>query len=99
MVRQMRDARYLVGYDISDPQAQARLRYRVKGYSATGQRSAYECQLSADTCQLLAEYAAAHCAGGDGFFALQTRRTYWAQVTTLIPSLPSHTPEHHLYIG
>lgn len=95
----MRDRLYVVGYDISDPKRQALLRYNVKSYSATGQKSAYECMLSIDNKQQLTELAIATIDSEDAFFIIKTLRTYWSQVVKGNLSKPEPSAAGHFYIG
>ena len=95
----MRQRLYIVGYDISDPKRQALLRYNVKSYSATGQKSAYECMLSSDSKQQLTDFALSNTESGDAFFIIETVRTYWSQVTKGNLSKPENTATGHFYIG
>ncbi|MBB3106135.1 CRISPR-associated endonuclease Cas2 [Psychrobacter luti] len=95
----MKQLLYLVGYDISDPKRQALLRYHVKSYSATGQKSAYECMLSLDNKQQLTEFALSKTHPGDAFFIIKTRRTYWSQVVKGDLSKSEDSATHHFYIG
>ena len=95
----MRQRLYIVGYDISDPKRQSLLRYNIKSYSATGQKSAYECMLSLDSKQQLTEFALSKVDSGDAFFVIETVRSYWSQVTKGNLSKPENTATGHFYIG
>ena len=95
----MRQRLYIVGYDISDPKRQALLRYNVKSYSATGQKSAYECMLSLDSKQQLTELALSKIDSNDAFFIIETVKTYWSQVVKGDLSKPEETTTEHFYIG
>lgn len=95
----MKQQLYIVGYDISDPKRQALLRYNIKSYSATGQKSAYECMLSLDSKQQLTEFAMSKIDTGDAFFIVKTVRTYWSQVAKGDLSKPEDSATHHFYIG
>lgn len=95
----MRQRLYIVGYDISDPKRQALLRYNVKSYSATGQKSAYECMLSSDSKQQLTDFALSNTESGDAFFIIKSTNTYWSQVTKGNLSKPENTATGHFYIG
>ncbi|MCG3858844.1 CRISPR-associated endonuclease Cas2 [Psychrobacter sp. Ps2] len=90
---------YLVGYDIGEPKRQALLRYNIKSYSATGQQSAYECLLSADSMRQLSEFAVSKVETGDAFFIIRTMNTYWSQVAKDNPSKPTDAARDHFYIG
>ncbi len=95
----MRQRLYIVGYDISDPKRQALLRYNIKNYSATGQKSAYECMLSLDSKQQLTDFALSKIDSGDAFFIIETVKTYWSQVTKGDLSKPKTSATDHFYIG
>ena len=95
----MKQQLYLVGYDISDPKRQALLRYNIKSYSATNQKSAYECMLSLDNKQQLTEFALSKIDAGDAFFIIKTLKTYWSQVAKDNLSKPECSATHHFYIG
>ncbi len=95
----MRQRLYIVGYDISDPKRQALLRYNIKNYSATGQKSAYECMLSLDSKQQLTDFALSKIDSGDAFFIIETVKTYWSQVTKGDLSKPKASATDHFYIG
>ena len=95
----MRQRLYIVGYDISDPKRQALLRYNIKNYSATAQKSAYECMLSLDTKQQLTDFATSKIDSGDAFFIIKTVKTYWSQVAKGDLSKPEYSATDHFYIG
>lgn len=95
----MKQRLYIVGYDISEPKRQALLRYNVKNYSATGQKSAYECMLSSDNKQQLTELALSNTESGDAFFIIKATKTYWSQVAKGNLSKPEYSAVDHFYIG
>lgn len=95
----MRQRLYIVGYDISDPKRQAQLRYNVKCYSATNQKSAYECVLSSESKQQLTDFAMSQIDTKDAFFIIKTVRTYWSQVSSGNLSKPEDSATGHFYIG
>lgn len=95
----MKQQLYIVGYDISEPKRQALLRYNIKSYSATGQKSAYECMLSSDSKQQLSELALSKTESGDAFFIIKATKTYWSQVAKGNLSKPEYSAADHFYIG
>jgi len=90
---------YLVGYDISDPKRQAVVRYNIKRYTSSGQKSAYECALSTTTKQQLTEFALTKIETSDSFFIVKTVRTYWAQLSKHNVLPPNTSVTDHFYLG
>ena len=88
---------YLVGYDISDPNCQAKYRHAVRQFSVDGQLSAYECWLSLAEKRHLQQLADTLLDELDAVCVIRTGAIYWQNSPK---NHPIHTPiPDFLYIG
>lgn len=88
---------HLVSYDIGDDKRQVVVREQVKNFAITGQKSAYECWITTDDKQNLANFAHHEIDNRDAFFIIKISRNYWQN---LPKHCHIHTPSaNYLYIG